>query len=677
MRSGRIGSLRALLLVAALSTIAVATGMHSAPPPKFPKDLPPPGPPPPPAMNIDIVPIEPPRWAWHHWWEINRERFLVPIGQSDEGQLPDQDEVQRMRDEAVLALSQIAADPDTPDDVRAAALVALGRIGDELSLAHMLRIAGNRTGWVARASMLGIGLLDLPTSEPALIQFDVDLDEERDDHAAVVALAMLSRSTDPKALPGLDRYMSGKWGAALASAAAIAYAELADDTRKRRVLDVIQSSEVPGVVAPLLEWLGRNAQQRRPDLEINVLRSILFNEQRADLAVVRKLEEWREQRKLRMIAVRNAPNQPLQQDAIKKLNDVIELVRATIPAWQLPNAGAFNAVGFEDIQFDNVRTSAAVGLGHIDHPAARQALLDCLDLRADASADNFKAMAIMALGEHEPLGRPVARDKLHEIFANTDSNGNAKPAGRLSSPLRGFAAIARGLYCRPVETAQGPADREQVDKVAELLAERAADVRETTEVRAASIVALGLTARTENLRYLQKLSDMIDASDELLIGYIFLARGLLADANILEPARRFLDPTNDSTTSEAIIARRAAVLGVGSVRTDESIPVLVNAWDLNFYVNREVILALRLCNAYSVTSQLIELAESGATDYSRMFGAEALGVLYDRTQPDRIDTRLLHERNFMLRNDAMTPYKSIGNEFFYEYLAPLLGGDWL
>jgi hypothetical protein len=55
-------------------------------------------------MNIDIVPIEPPRWAWHHWWEINRERFLVPIGQSDEGQLPDQDEVQRMRDEAVLAL---------------------------------------------------------------------------------------------------------------------------------------------------------------------------------------------------------------------------------------------------------------------------------------------------------------------------------------------------------------------------------------------------------------------------------------------------------------------------------------------------------------------------------------------------------------------------------------------
>jgi hypothetical protein len=104
MRSGRIGSLRAVLLVAALSTIAVATGMHSAPPPKFPKDLPPPGPPPPPAMNIDIVPIEPPRWAWHHWWEINRERFLVPIGQSDEGQLPDQDEVQRMRDEAVLAL---------------------------------------------------------------------------------------------------------------------------------------------------------------------------------------------------------------------------------------------------------------------------------------------------------------------------------------------------------------------------------------------------------------------------------------------------------------------------------------------------------------------------------------------------------------------------------------------
>jgi hypothetical protein len=139
MLSGRVGSLRALILVAALAAFGVAAGMHTSPPPRV--DQPSPSPPPPAAMNINLIPLEPPRWAWHHWWEINRERFLIPIGQSAEGQLPDQEAFRKMRDEAVLALSTVAADPRTPDDVRAAAVIALGRIGDELSFADMLRMA--------------------------------------------------------------------------------------------------------------------------------------------------------------------------------------------------------------------------------------------------------------------------------------------------------------------------------------------------------------------------------------------------------------------------------------------------------------------------------------------------------------------------------------------------------
>lgn len=657
---------RAGAVAACMAILCVAAGLHSEPPPV------PPGPP----KTIATERLEPPRWAWHHWWEINRERFVVDLRQRADGQLPDQDELARLKADAALALSAMLADPSVDDAVRSKASIALARMGEQPAFRDMLVLAENRDGWIGHACTLGLGLLDMPTSEPTLIQLDIDVDDEQADHAAVVSIGMLSALTDPKADDGLRHYMSGDWGPQLASAAALSFTQTADSTDTRQVVDILQDQSNPWTAAPLLEWLGRAAPARRPNRSVTLIRGVLHDDERTPIGAVTQLREWKNERSRHLYLAANAPNIVIQKQWADKLDGIVLVIGDAVPTWGARQTGPWYSLGFEEIQTANLRASAAVGLGHIDHPSARIALLDSLDLPDDDYSDVWKGAAIMALAESEPIDKPVARDAMWEIFSPDTTRGTRKSHLQFDSPLRGFAAIGLGLYCRPVDGPQGISSRPQWEKVAELLAERAIDERENTEVRAASIVALGLTARTESLRYLQRIDELIAADDKLLKGYLFLARGLLGDMNMLEPVEVFLNPATDETDVESILAKRAAVLGVGALRTDEAIPVLTQAWDLNYWVNREVILALRICDAVSVAPALVNLLENGPTVYSQTFAAEALGTLFNREDPDRLAARLLHRRNFRMRHHSLEPYRAEANVFFYDYLAHQLGGDW-
>jgi hypothetical protein len=184
-----------------------------------------------------------------------------------------------------------------------------------------------------------------------------------------------------------------------------------------------------------------------------------------------------------------------------------------------------------------------------------------------------------------------------------------------------------------------------------------------------------LTARTENLRHLYPIGDTIKSGDEPLFGYWLLARAMLGDRNVIEPARRYLATPEGTPTSGGVIGRRAAVLALGLAGTSESIPVLIDAWHQSYYVNREIALALVLCRAYGVTDSLTQLITQSDKPLACVFGAQCLGRLFADDFPQRLG-RLVVGSNYAVRNDFLLPYNALANEFLFRALIPAFGQEW-
>jgi HEAT repeat protein len=346
------------------------------------------------------------------------------------------------------------------------------------------------------------------------------------------------------------------------------------------------------------------------------------------------------------------------------------------PATYLPagGAGANEAVrvvmGYEEIQWNGLRASAAIALGQYDDPRATKTLLRALTHDDTRYSDVYKSFAIMSLSRS--ADRAVTESLGQILSAKTPRNRN-KGEDDHESPLRGFAGVALGLYARPRETAQGPVDPPKALEVCRMLAERVADTKETEEVRAACALALGLSARDESVKLLQAASKTIGDDQPILIGYTLLGRAMLADQTILQPAKAFLAPAHDGYDTASILGRRAAVLSLGVLGSEEGIPILIDAWSLNYYANREVALAFALLEALSAADPLIKLIEQYPDDQS--YPAMCLGELFSKRRPHRV-ARFLNGQNYTIRNDKMIPFEAISNEFLMNYLVASFGETW-
>jgi len=286
-----------------------------------------------------------------------------------------------------------------------------------------------------------------------------------------------------------------------------------------------------------------------------------------------------------------------------------------------------------------------------------------------------KGFAIMALSAY-PTER--SRDRLIAILGKRDNRGIMRIDVPQDSPLRGFAALALGLYAAPYETPQGPADRPNFDWAIQTLSERLEDANEDPEVRSACAVALGLTQRTAVLPALHGVTEKLNvnnAREVAVFGYVLLGRALAGDQAIHQIAEQFLLGTNDDTSATGILSRRAAVLALGVLRTPTVVPVLTKAWHLNHYVNREVIVALRLAGASNAASLVLaRLRESNDRD-ERAYMAGALGELLAAEHPTPLN-RLIADSNYTVRNDHLRPLQRMANEFLFDYLIPSLGEQW-
>jgi hypothetical protein len=244
------------------------------------------------------------------------------------------------------------------------------------------------------------------------------------------------------------------------------------------------------------------------------------------------------------------------------------------------------------------------------------------------------------------------------------------------SALRGYAAVGLGICARSMPTGESNQGEIGRDKIIEALAKRMLDYRETLEVRSAAAVGLGLCARQKHMPAFKRAAGQLrPRQHQSLIGYIILARGMIGDEEIIKPAGKFLSLKNEDTSMSGILGRRAAALGLGVLGKDKCIDVLKDAWHLNYYVNREVALALAFCGPDKVAETLIDEMTESDKPLVRAFMARCLGELFTAKRPPRM-ARFIIASNYAMKNEARLRYQMMANEFLFRYLIPASGREW-
>jgi hypothetical protein len=163
--------------------------------------------------------------------------------------------------------------------------------------------------------------------------------------------------------------------------------------------------------------------------------------------------------------------------------------------------------------------------------------------------------------------------------------------------------------------------------------------------------------------------------EDMLLGYLLLARGRLGDGAIIDPAWRLLVETPDRLSLEGVAGRRASTLGLGLVGDARAVRVLKKAWEVNYYVSQEASLALSLHGDFRVSRELIDMMKFSNVPLGKAFAADSLGYLFADRRPPRT-AWFISGSNYMMRSDELRPYMMLGNEFLYRFLIGAYGDQW-
>ena len=619
--------------------------------------------------------VYPPRWSWLHWWEANRDPYLVMHRQVGGVQKPDTT-VEQKRKEAVAAALQEALKSASPP-VRGWAALALGRTGDPAQVPLLTDSLSGETDETVRCMLLvGLGLAGGPEAEHALATGKYATDAQR--LAGLAGVGLLAKP-DGSTIVGVQAMLQSR-NAGWATMAAWVL-EHQDIDSAQPLYDVLRKTESPWLASSAILSLGR---QRRSEA-IPVLAGILLYTPDAQHLPVISTQMGRDGHLRALMMARKAQDEasreknaqiPAIEESYRK--SVEEYKNKWDPNYVAPPMEVHVAppviitLGYELTAVSQLRASAAIALGNFSDPAARQALMDAITF-ADIDlwksySDLYKGQAIMALGRiADRQGARLLADILQQRRIGTF------PPLAANSPLRAYAALALGLYCRPADDQNSP-EREGYAEICRMLGERYADNQETEEVRCASAMALGLTARTENLRYLQGGFSRLRPAEQLIGAYALLARGMLGDHNIIDLARNLLATDQQNPDMSGILARRAAVLGLSLLGSEEVIPILCKAWDLNYYVNREVAFSFACLGLTSVADVMVKELKTNPGIPERAYFARCLGELYTAERPARL-ALFNNGSNYTIKNQKMNSAQALANEFLYNYLIPSFGGD--
>jgi len=500
---------------------------------------------------------------WEFWWGYNREPFLnlkeslakreeisgsadwlLGGNKKEDASSAQRPTIRAIKEKVIPTLEEALKDKFF--DVRAAAVIALGKAGDEKQLPQLIEALGDTHQQVSESAALAIGILGEPKGLPVLhdLLFDTREGKQlvkrpqevpfRTRSFAALAMGLIG---DPSAIPDL--------------------LEISNPQRKESHKDVpvcaivglgIMGSAAKDAVGPLIE-ICNNTKVDDFIRSYAVTSLGKIGDQQAT-PILRKLLRDSSQHVSRS-AVIGLGLLGTQEDTttIKYLENEVE-------------KGS-------DLQAKNW---ACISLGKIGGPEAEKTLKKVVTSES-GSLQAFGALGLAIYGKNAGAGADVVeylRDGLKKskdasirgafcislgIVADKQSENDLVKimSGKNDENLRGYAAVALGMM--QAKAAQ-PAIREVVT-------ERVKD----PDLQRAAATALGLMGDKEVVDLLSKV--IADASTEYVQSSAALALGFIGDYTAIDVLTGlYKDP------KIADLARAQAIVALGVVAEDELLPVL-------------------------------------------------------------------------------------------------------
>ncbi len=646
--------LPALACVTALLWTAAAGGSFAeeAPPETAPPQAalavePPPGHPVPP-LTIREFP-----WTWEHWWEANRDRYLVALPQTAaEGQKLSPGEVTDLRARATSALLKACGDEEP--EVRVYAALALGGMGAESALPALKALVSDEELQVRQAAVLAIGLIG---SDEALRALKEIIESKGGWSGHYPHRPSGHARSREKSEPRLSAYV------ALGLASAYADVDRVRDANNRPVLgfwpEEVRKFSWAVASDPLdfhHDGLARNfARTLRQAATLPSLATL--HHAMAEMESGGFGYGCSHNITYTLIAIgRNRSPADVAGFKAFLTNPVDRAVRTLDVNYPWPGKQQVQKASRRLLWLflHRMSGSAAIALGEIGDPSADDALLNALhkedDNRFFPLRDSVRAFSAISLGE---IGSQRTVGPLLDFIADQP------PSDR----LRGFAILSLGLYARPRSSPQGPYTTSGARTALTGIEALLRNEKEPPVARSAAAMAAAISGDRAFIPLLR--ANLAAARNETLQGYLMLSLGMLGDQQAFEPIAGFLARTHGKKDGEVIHAQRLAVLGLASLRTGRAVPELQKVLNSSHYVDREVVHGLALMHAWSMAEPMIDHLGGSSDAHVRAIAAEALGLLLNRNELPPL-SRLLARQNFMQRDEVIRPYQTLANEYLYE-----------
>lgn len=238
---------------------------------------------------------------------------------------------------------------------------------------------------------------------------------------------------------------------------------------------------------------------------------------------------------------------------------------------------------------------------------------------------------------------PGVLEKLEEDEEPTEDDLYVRQS---DNELRGYAALATGLLIRRATegTALNKARPVIMDRAIEIerikrrfgvrLMRAVANDREPVSYRAACAMALGLTG---DERYKNELAielSNLGAGDEAVLGYGLLALAMLGEDRVSDPAVRYLTRPGQVESVGDLLGRRAALRALAVVGKVQGEPY-AQVWGRNRWVSLHVADAMAWSGQYDAVPAMINALQNESATWRRT-AAASLGRVFEASIPSRL-----------------------------------------
>ncbi|HZZ45000.1 MAG TPA: HEAT repeat domain-containing protein [Tepidisphaeraceae bacterium] len=596
--------------------------------------------------------------SWISYWETNRDAILRQLPRRQAAAAPVADPtLPALREKAITSLLK-ATHAERPA-LRADAALALGQMRAADAFKPLLALAQKDPDpYVRGISYLSIGLLNTPDAEKALTTAKPQTEFER--LAILNGLGMLDHLAEPTFT--LLRNLANTDPDPEIARNAMWVLRIQHRTTDRDTVVALLVPESPHtLVSEALLTLGAISDPRDVDLLSNIAsdgRSSTTNDR----------------------VVTNAGGAVIPQN--RPYGNPANPQGYPVPS-AVTNSPTLRAPSPIGARTPGLRVSAAIALAYPDSPRplaaasvqSRNGLVQNFATYLDQAGPSYGGASIIAFArasaDRDIL---IVRDILDMGTDPTITLVNPR------SPLRGYAALGLGLYIarggtakietHPVGSFTTTYDQTLPDYIDlnDTLYQRFVNQRESSELRAACALALGLSGNPANAQRLLQGAAKINRGDDLLLGYTCLALGLLHDPTLLNAATPLVsaginkldvqtastrgfpssslsrltpslfDPPALPQTGPAtfsILGRRAALLGISLLDDPaHTTPILLGAWPHDAATWQDAARALGWSHAYTAADPLIQLVD--LDKQAAPEAAASLGWLFDPDHPSHL-----------------------------------------